>query len=68
MRPARIGLMREKIVHVSLRVPEDLHRQLAEWAEREHRSLHAQVLHTLAESLERENERRARRPKAEPTE
>ena len=68
MRPARIGLMREKIVHVSLRVPEDLHRQLTEWAEREHRSLHAQVLHTLTESLERESKRRARRPQAEPTE
>ena len=55
-------------MHVSLRVPEDLHRQLTEWAEREHRSLHAQVLHTLTESLERESKRRARRPQAEPTE
>jgi hypothetical protein len=51
---------KKDIVYVSLRVPPELHRQLTEWADREHRSLHAQVLHTLTEALDEENKRRAR--------
>jgi len=51
--------MREKIVHVSLRLPESIHREVIEWADREHRSLHSQVLHTLLEALERDKAARA---------
>ena len=39
--------MPERIVNVSLRVPEGLHRVLSEWAAREQRSLHGQILYTL---------------------
>src|SRR5687767_7337772 len=44
--------MPEKIVHVSLRVPEALHRKLSDWADLEHRSLHGQILRTLEGALE----------------
>jgi hypothetical protein len=57
--------MPEKIVHVSLRLPPDVHRQLMEWADREHRSLHAQVLHTLLEALDKEGKRRSRQQRAD---
>jgi hypothetical protein len=43
--------MPEKIVNVSLRVPESLHQELSEWAELEHRSLHGQIVHTLRDAL-----------------
>lgn len=43
--------MPEKIVHVSLRVPEGLHRQLSEWADLERRSLHGQILRTLEDAV-----------------
>jgi hypothetical protein len=56
------------VVHLNLRLPPDLHRQLTEWAGREHRSLHAQVLHVLTDALDREAARRARRAKTAPTE
>jgi predicted transcriptional regulator len=36
------------MVKLTLRLSEDLHRALKELAEREHRSLHAQILHILA--------------------
>lgn len=55
-------------VYISLRVPPELHRQLTEWAGREHRSLHAQVLHTLAEALDKEAKRRARQQKPDAAE
>jgi len=57
--------MPEKVVHVSLRLEPDVHRELAEWAEREHRSLHAQLLHTLLDALEQDRKRRAQRQQPE---
>jgi len=49
--------MPEKIVHVSLRVPEGLHQELTEWADRERRSLHGQILHTLESSVRQQGHR-----------
>jgi len=56
------------VVHLNLRLPPELHRHLAEWAGREHRSLHAQVLHVLTGAMERETARQTRQCKAAPTE
>ena len=40
-----------EIARFVLRLPEDLHRQLKQWAEQEDRSLHAQILHVLRRAL-----------------
>lgn len=40
------------MLKLTLRLPEDLHRELKELAEKEHRSLHAQILHILVMYLE----------------
>jgi predicted transcriptional regulator len=40
-------------VALSLRLPPDLHRRLTEIAEREHRSLTAEVIHLLEEAAAR---------------
>jgi predicted transcriptional regulator len=36
---------------ITLRLPDDLHTQLKELAEHEHRSLHAQVLHIVQQAV-----------------
>ena len=59
--------MPAKVVHLNLRLPPDLHERLGAWARAEHRSLHSQVLHVVAEALEREDERKARLSKAPQT-
>ena len=45
---------REKpaVVNHNIRFPAELHRQLAELAEREHRSLNGQIIHMLTLALE----------------
>jgi len=60
--------MSEKVIHLNLRLPPELHERLGVWARAEHRSLHSQVLHVLTEALEREGKRIARRSKAAPAE
>jgi hypothetical protein len=42
---------------LTLRVPDDLQAELAEWAKREHRSVHAQILWIVQQALEAEKER-----------
>jgi hypothetical protein len=37
--------------YVSLRVPDDLHAELTEWAARDQRSLHGQILWALQQAL-----------------
>jgi hypothetical protein len=37
---------------LSLRIPDDLHAALAEWAKRDRRSLHAQILWLLQQAAE----------------
>jgi hypothetical protein len=37
--------------YVSLRVPDDLHAELTEWAAHEQRSLHGQILWALQQAL-----------------
>jgi predicted transcriptional regulator len=38
---------------LSLRLPDDLHQDLKELAEKEHRSLHAQIIYILEKYIER---------------
>jgi predicted transcriptional regulator len=40
------------MMKLTLRLPEDLHRELKELAGKEHRSLHAQILHILTIYIE----------------
>ena len=42
---------------ISLRLPDDLHKQLKTAAESDRRSLHAEIIHRLEQSLERQKER-----------
>lgn len=50
--------MTERIVNVSLRLDEDLHRRLMAWAKREDRSLHGQLVNVLRSAIDREEKRR----------
>ena len=54
--------MPEDIKQISLRLPVDLHRRLAELAERERRSLHAQILRVLEDATHERPRPRQRRP------
>lgn len=40
-----------EIVRFVLRLPSDIHAELKAWAEREDRSLHAQILHVLRRAI-----------------
>jgi predicted HicB family RNase H-like nuclease len=41
---------------MNLRLPEELHEQLKQAAERNHRSLHAEILHRLEKSEQKGNQ------------
>ncbi len=42
----------------TLRLPDDLHAELAEWAKREERSMHSLILYLLRRDVAAEHERR----------
>jgi hypothetical protein len=42
----------------TLRLPDDLHAELAEWAKREERSMHSLILYLLRRDVAAEQERR----------
>jgi hypothetical protein len=44
------------MIRLNLRLPDDLHAELVEWARREERSLHAQILYLLRQAVETERE------------
>ncbi len=61
----------EKIVNVSLRLTEQLHEAIMELATREHRSMHAQIVHLIEQATgapDTVRRRRIRRPAAPPQE
>lgn len=45
--------MAEAVVRLLLRLPADLHNALAEWARREQRSLHGQIVYLLRQAVEK---------------
>lgn len=45
------GYVMGEVVRFVLRLPPELHRELKEWADREERSLHAQILYVLRRAL-----------------
>jgi hypothetical protein len=47
---------------LALRLPDDLHAELVDWARRDERSLHAQILWILRQALEAERVPTAKEP------
>jgi len=58
--------MPDKVVHLNLRLPPELHERLTVWARAEHRSLHGHALHILTEAVDREASRTEQQTKASP--
>lgn len=45
------GYVMSEVIRFVLRLPPDLHEELKAWADREERSLHAQILYVLRRAL-----------------
>jgi predicted HicB family RNase H-like nuclease len=50
----------KRILRFTLRLPDDLHQELVDWAEREERSLHNLILWLLRQSIQITEDRRDR--------
>lgn len=49
--------MARAVIQFMLRLPPELHEALKNWADREDRSLHAQIVHVLKRAVEAEERR-----------
>ena len=55
----------KRTVRTSVILPVEMHAALNEVAKREHRSLHAQMLHWLSEALKRDQAQQARKQQSD---